>query len=219
MRTRMQSLVDFYTPYVRRYPDGGGWPSADVARGVHQNAAASQLIPWAHISSVLDVGSGTGSFLDYLRFEKGYTGTYTGVEALESFHIQAVAAEYRHSCKWINDDFLSGDLLKSDRFDWSFVIGTLGTYQEEKTEHDLAMISKVAEKSNLGLTVSLNDNRVIPADRIAAVPGLIAHDVEVLVIHMRTILQRQATFDILRDGDENTSINVLFGGSATTTDW
>lgn len=169
----------FYQNYIRDHPDGGGWPSHEAARVVYETATASHLIPLAELRSVLDIGSGEGRFLEFLRKE-GFLGSYVGVELLASFHKTAYERYGNHPrTQFLQRDFLECEI--SELFDWSFALGTIGTLQEGKDDYDREIIQKMIGLSRKGITLYVNDDRLIAPERLMEVEDLAAHDVEKLV--------------------------------------
>lgn len=174
MATDMAALRGFYARYLAEHPGGGGWPSSEFADALYTFACASPLIPWKVLESVLDVGCGTARLLGTLR-AKGFDGQYLGIDPLADLYGPA-------------DENLSGaarrvalslDALEQApaSYDWLFALGTLGTDQAAKKEHDRDHLALMVKKARLGLTLQVNDRKLMSAERLEQVPGLVVHDI------------------------------------------
>lgn len=174
MATDMVALRGFYARYLAEHPGGGGWPSIEFADALYAFACASPLIPWSALRSVLDVGCGTARLLGTLR-NKGFDGQYLGIEPLADIYGLAdedLPGEARRVA-------LSLDALEQApaTYDWIFALGTLGTDQPAKNEYDRDQLALIVKMARMGLTLQVNDRKLMPAKRLEQVPGLVVHDI------------------------------------------
>ncbi|WP_452229326.1 MULTISPECIES: class I SAM-dependent methyltransferase [unclassified Lacinutrix] len=153
-----------------------GWRNKDSANGSYQAASVYPFQVCNEIKSVLDVGSGLGSFLSYLRNSKGFDGHYFGVEILEDFYtygkeIHIKDAKATFACV----DFLEMPLSDAN-FDWSFSIGSLSVIQDDQNKENRETILKMYALSNFGFSIFLNNAekcKVLPGHNINAFVDLI----------------------------------------------
>jgi SAM-dependent methyltransferase len=83
-------IYTFYDNYVQNHGIAAGWATLEDANNSYQEASNCLAQKWNNFSSVLDVGSGQGHFLPYLRRQRNFKGSYTGIELLDFFHREAV---------------------------------------------------------------------------------------------------------------------------------
>jgi SAM-dependent methyltransferase len=100
-----------------------GWQSYETQKQNFEVATNLENISWKSIKSVLDVGCGHGELIRYLREEKGFEGTYTGIDILERF-IDVANQVHDDRNIFICEDILSSSKLLSS-YDIVMSIGTL----------------------------------------------------------------------------------------------
>ncbi|MDY6803182.1 MAG: class I SAM-dependent methyltransferase [Cyanobacteriota bacterium] len=157
---------------------GAAWTSEERACFVHEGITNLPQQNWPELETVLDIGSGQGYFLSFLREKRGFRGKYIGMELLPEF--DKIAKEV-HS----NDpqaDFICADFLKyqfGDRkFDWIFSIGSLSPKKPDQEAFDLVFTEKMAQLANKGFSVFLNDLKYTAPSIIEQVPDAAYHNVE-----------------------------------------
>lgn len=175
-----QRVSEYYAEYVVKHGVSAGWSSNEKARDSYATAASSEEQQWTSFQSVLDIGSGEGHFLDFLRQDKFFTGHYTGLELLPMFHEVAVKKYGGDS----NSELIQGDFMEHDfgsvKFDWVLSLGALSVKQENKKEqeaYDVAFCRKMMALTRYGITVYLNDIDQMRQGRLNALPNLAAHKI------------------------------------------
>ena len=172
-----QKITDFYGKFIAYYGvqeiRAAGWLSAEKVLQGYDIATRSKSQDWLDMEAVLDVGSGQGHLLYYLRQQRGYHGYYLGVELVPEFYKLASGAYASDpNAEFACAEFLSHD-FEGDRFDWVFSYGSLGVAQVNQAEYARATIAKMAELSTRGFSLYVNDRQ-----KMESVPeGLAAHDI------------------------------------------
>lgn len=166
----------FYADYHARFGHTSGWPSAEDARRVYAAACDAPEVDWSRVDSVLDVGSGEGRLLGYLRRACGFTGAYLGVELLEDAHRRA-ARRFRNDpdATFVRADFDAMD-LGGARFDWVFSLGSLAVRQPDQAERDRATLRRMIAAARVGVVLYVNDASRMPPWQRDDMPELAVHD-------------------------------------------
>jgi SAM-dependent methyltransferase len=134
-----------------------GWQSYDSQKQNFDVATDLDNISWNSVGSVLDVGCGYGELVRYLREEKAFEGTYTGVDILDRF-IHRAAQLYGEDNR---NAFICGDILACSQllssYDVVISMGTLsinydypsspGERTEWFTNHLIELICSLAKSS------------------------------------------------------------------------
>lgn len=205
----------FYKSYVEQHGMQAGWSSMSVAADNYAVATDHRCQRWDMFESVLDVGSGQARFYDYLRRERGFLGTYEGIEILPMFH-SAASRRLRDQSgvTLIEADFLAHD-YEARRFDWVFSLGSLGVFHSEQDAHDLATVTKMLRLARGGVTVYLNDLHRMPSGRLEEVPDLVAHDIPRFVRRVED-LDEAADIEVCCSSEarHRTLVHVLRAGAA-----
>ena len=177
----------FYEDYVADTGTTVGWTDVQYAEMAYQLATGWPGQDWARTQAVLDVGSGEGGLLSFLRARRGYRGGYVGVEVLDRFHRGAVArvgddpgAVLHHA------EFLAWDAGDA-RFDLVFSLGSLSVRQADPEAHDDATLRKMVGLARVGVVVYVNDARRMPDGWERDNPGLMAHDVAAFAARARAL--------------------------------
>jgi len=183
-----ERINEYYAEYVVKHGVSAGWSSDEIARNSYAAAASFEEQQWTSFQSVLDVGSGQGHLMDFLRKDKLFTGHYTGLELLPMFHNVAVEKYGSDS----NAEFIQGDFMEYDfgsvKFDWVASLGALSFKQENEQEqdaYDLEFCRKMIALAQYGITVYLNDIDHMRPGRLKEVPNLAAHKISDFVSMLR----------------------------------
>ncbi len=167
----------FYADYHARMGNTSGWPDMHDARLTY--AAACREIDLIAAGSVLDVGSGEGHLLPFLR-ASGFRGAYVGVELLEAPHRSAVRRYGRdRNATFMHADFDALDLGDS-RFDWVVSLGSLAVRQPDQAASDRRALKRMVDRARVGLALYVNDRRRVPPAWFDDMPRLAAHDLDAL---------------------------------------
>ena len=181
MQTDSKRINDFYEEYVVKHGVSAGWSSMDKARMSYDAVSCFEAQNWSAWENVLDVGSGEGHLLEFLRRQRGFRGRYTGLEILPMFH-EAAMEKYGGDS---NSDFVCGEFLEYDfgdaKYDWVLSLGALAVKQERQAEYDLAFCSKMLKLARHGISVYLNDVEQMKPGRREALPSLAAHKIHEFV--------------------------------------
>lgn len=173
----VDKIYRFYDRYVVEHGVSCGWGNFEDAINAYQEASNCSHQNWAQFESVLDVGSGQGHLLKFLREERGFQGTYTGIEVLDFFYNQSLELYGEmDGSHFIHDEFLGYDF--GDRiFDWVFSLGSFSVKQPNQRETDLAFCRKMIGLAKYGVSIFLNDIQYMRPGRLEEVPDLAAHDI------------------------------------------
>lgn len=177
-----QKIADFYQKAISQHGDrslmAARWSSQEKALLIHEGISNLPQQNWADLHTVLDIGSGQGYFLSFLREKRGFEGKYTGLELLPEF--DKIAKEV-----YSNDpqaEFICAEFLAyqfgARKFDWVFSIGSLSPKKPDQEAFDLAFTEKMAGLANKGFSLFLNDLKYIAPSRLEQVPDLAVHDVD-----------------------------------------
>lgn len=170
-------IYSFYDQYVKNHGINAGWANWEDAKNSYNEASNCSHQTWSEFNSVLDVGSGEGHLLPFLRQERGFTGSYTGIELLDFLHEKAVELYGNMSnANFIYGEFLSHDFA-SDKFDWVVSLGSFSVKQLRQDEFDLAFCQKMIHLDKYGVSIFLNDINNMRPGRLEEVPDLAAHDI------------------------------------------
>ncbi|WP_196891241.1 class I SAM-dependent methyltransferase [Aureivirga marina] len=210
MKAKKSIIEQIYSKYVKRYPNGFGWPDEEFANIVYECSTRAEIIPWKQIKSIIDVGAGTGNFLYFLRKNRNYNGFYTGVEIFDYFYNLSIE-NFKNDTQveLFNGDFLEID-LNPNKFDWGFCLGTLGTFQEEKEKLDAHIFKKLSDLTNLGFSIYVNDRKYFNKERLKEVKGLYAHDID-LVLQQVEEINPKFNYEIVnfpKDDFQRCSVNI-----------
>lgn len=171
----------FYDEYVKDHGISAGWATIEDANNTYKTASSCSAQDWKSFQTVLDVGSGQGHLLRFLRQERNFTGSYTGIELLDLFHNKAVGLYGDMSdARFIHHEFLDYD-FGSECFDWVISLGSFSVKQENQEECDVAFCRKMIELANHGVSIFLNDINNMRPGRLKEVPDLAAHDIDQFV--------------------------------------
>lgn len=182
MINKKQFLVDidrikaFYEDYFKRVKTSCGWSSFESAMDSYIAASDCPKQNWKRIKTVLDVGSGEGHFLSYLRTKRQFTGRYTGLELLSKSHDNAIKLYGKEPlAKFICDEFLGYDFA-DQKFDWVISLGAISVKQDRQEEHDKAMVEKMISLAQHGITIYINDMQKLDEYKLESLPYLATHD-------------------------------------------
>ncbi len=178
-----------------------GWSSEKSANSNYKTITSYSHQDWTKINNILDVGSGLGSFLAFLRKEKNFSGNYTGVEILKDFVLSSQKRfSYDKKSNFIHDDFLKYDFGNAI-FDWSFSIGSLSIIQSKQQSEDILTIKKMSEISKYGFSIFLNDKTKFKLNSIARLmsPGnlIAAHNIERFVKILKSELKNIKNIEVV----------------------
>lgn len=165
----------FYEEYCEITGNTLGWESPISAAVIYEAASNSPYQNWRTISNLLDVGSGSGHLLSFLRSIRGYQGSYTGIEILPMFYDIAIA-NYgsEKSVEFILADFLQYP-FDNMKFDWVVSLGSLSVKQDDQLAYDWAMCQKMIRLSHFGVSIYINDPMNSPAIITDYYPNLAWH--------------------------------------------
>ena len=186
--TDSNKIHNFYLKYIKDNHTSG-WPSMESAREAYEIASNSLDMKWTEFQSILDVGSGEGHFIDFLRNQKRFSGKYTGIELLSDVHNKAVElyGNYSHT-EFLNEEFLSYN-FQQKKFDWSFSLGSLGVKQIQQEKYDLANCRKMINLVKYGISIFLNDISKIEQKKLEQFPDLAVHDIPKFVSMLKEDLK------------------------------
>ena len=174
----VQQIDTFYQKYTQKHGTTNGWPSLEIAEDIYLAASNCSSQKWVQFQSVLDVGSGEGHFLPFLRKSCGFTGQYTGLELLNSSHQKALELyAHQEAVNFLQGEFLHYSFENEEKFDWVFSLGSLGIRQESYENHDWDFCQKMLELARYGISIYLNDQDNTYIERIPEFPEIVYHDV------------------------------------------
>lgn len=177
LSTKTDKINHFYQEYVRKYGISAGWSTKQSAENAYRAASSYSDQHWHDFESVLDVGSGDGHFLSFLRSHCGFRGQYTGIELLSFFYENAVDFYGRQDgVEFIHADFLNYE-FGVKKFDWVFSLGSLAVKQEQQEERNLTVCRKMISLAKYGLSIYLNDTHQMAQEKRDGVLGLATHEV------------------------------------------
>jgi SAM-dependent methyltransferase len=176
----VQRIADFYRVGIARFgahtAQAVGWRSAQRVLKGYEILTQAVGQDWRSIESVLDVGSGQGHLLAFLRRLRGFEGRFVGIELLPEFHalaLQDYGAE--PGAEFMCAEF-TAHAFGEEQFDWVFSYGSLSVAQPRQREFDQAVIDKMAALAKRGFSLYVND-----VNKMSSIPpGLAAHDMTVL---------------------------------------
>lgn len=167
----------FYENYVNNSGITAGWPSMQLALESYAAASNRSNQRWTEFESILDVGSGEGHFLPFLKTERGFIGRYTALELLDLVHNRATELYgSQPNAHFINAEFLAYN-FGEEQFDWVFSLGTLTIKQPQQREHDLAVCRKMIDLAKYGITVFVNNIDLVNPRRIEQMPELACYNI------------------------------------------
>jgi SAM-dependent methyltransferase len=112
-----------------------GWQSYESQKQNFEVATNLNNIAWNSVHSILDVGCGYGELVRYLREEKAFEGTYTGVDILDRF-IHGATQTYGEDDR---NTFICGDILSCSQllsaYDIVISMGTLSINYDHPSSH------------------------------------------------------------------------------------
>lgn len=174
-------IYNFYDKYVKEHGIDAGWATESDAANAYNEVSNCPNQAWNSFQSVLDVGSGQGHLLPFLREERGFTGNYTGIEILDFFHEKAISLYGEMpNARFMCDEFLSHD-FSDKHFDWVVSLGSFSVKQPNQEEWDRVFCRKMLELANYGVSIFLNDIHHMRPGRLEEVPDLAAHDIDKFV--------------------------------------
>ncbi len=174
---KADKIYNFYDKYVKDHGVSSGWATLEDATNSYREASNCSAQRWNEFEKVLDVGSGQGHLLDFLRQERGFAGCYTGIEILDFFHEKAIELYGgRNDAQFIHGEFLNYD-FGSETFDWVVSLGSFSVKHPEQQECDLAFCRKMIQLARYGVSIFLNDINNMRPGRLEEVPELAAHDI------------------------------------------
>jgi len=174
----VDKIYNFYHRYIKGHGIRAGWATLEDQINSYKEASSCSAQIWNNFGNVLDVGSGQGHFMQFLRQERDFTGRYTGIELLDVLHKEAVEFYGKFSdTHFIYGDFLSHN-FGSDRFDWVVSLGSLAVKQIPQNECDLAFCRKMINLAQYGVSIFLNDINYMRPGRLEEVPELATHNVD-----------------------------------------
>lgn len=177
-----EKITQFYQKAIEKHGDrslmAARWSSEEKALSLYQGISHLPQHNWQEIQSVLDIGSGQGYFLQFLREQQHFQGKYVGLEFLPEF--DRVAKQlYGHDPQ---AEFVCGEFLSypfpGQTFDWIFSIGSLSPKKKDQESFDRAFTDKMAQLANRGFSLFLNDIKYIAPSRLEQAPDLAVHNVD-----------------------------------------
>ena len=178
----------FYERYTQKHGTTNGWPSLKIAHDVYIGASNCPTQKWTEFQSLLDVGSGEGHLLPFLRKHRVFTGQYTGLELLTSSHQKAVKLYgNQDQVNFINAEFLTYPFMDCQKFDWVVSLGSLGIRQESPEKHDLAFCQKMLDLARYGISIYLNDQDNLNIERAPEFPEIVYHNVSEFTAMLKQI--------------------------------
>ena len=181
----LKKLEDFYARYTVQKGNTAGWSSLEAAMRTYRAASICEYQNWTEIRTVLDIGSGEGHFANYLRKERAYTGEYLGLEALTGFHKKALELFSEPPLtRFLQDEFFIHDFLDT-RYDWLFSLGSLSLKQDEQEKHDRVFFQKIGKLARQGISIYINDRKLVPPERQAAMPDMAFYDLDDFIARMK----------------------------------
>lgn len=178
METDKQRIHSFYDNYLEKHGISAGWTSMDYALKLYDLSSESIYQDWASIDGVLDVGSGEGHLLNFLRQNRQFVGQYTGIELLPQFHQQAVQNNSNDTtAHFLQEEFLAYN-FGDTTFDWVFSLGSLSVLQPDQTAHDRAFCKKMGAIARQGMTIYLNDAALTKHIDLQVIDGLATHNID-----------------------------------------
>ena len=205
-------IQNFYQEYVHKHNSVAGWASRASAEEGYAAAASDPSQQWSIYQSVLDIGSGEGHFLNFLRSQREFTGQYVGLELFEIYHNTAVDLYGDdEQAEFIHDEFLTFD-FGQQQFDWVVSIGGLGVQQSDKEAYDLAFCQKMISLAKYGISVFVNDIKQMTPGRLEQIPDLAAHDLDEAVAMLNSIgnFSRIEVLHYPLPTSQKTMINAIF---------
>ncbi len=187
----VQQIETFYQKYTQKHGTTNGWPSLEIAEDVYLAASNCSSQKWGQFQSVLDVGSGEGHFLPFLRKSRGFPGQYTGLELLNSSHQKALELyAHQEAVNFLQGEFLHYSFNNEEKFDWVFSLGSLGIRQESYEKHDWDFCHKMLELARYGISIYLNEQDNIYLERTPEFPEIVYHDVAKFTAMLKQICPR-----------------------------
>ncbi len=167
---RKERILDFYEPEAFLDNDSHlskeleylavGWRSEDSALATYKAATSYPFSVIDEINRVLDVGSGLGGLLSYLRDSRGYKGSYLGIEILEDFDAYArILHKDDRSASFVCKDFLVFSMADNS-FDWAFSLGSLSVHQQDQAYENSMTVRKISSLSKFGFSIFLNNAKM-----------------------------------------------------------
>ena len=200
----------FYQEYINKYGVSAGWSTRQSAENAYIAGSSCANQNWPNFRSVLDVGSGEGHFLSFLRSKCGFIGQYTGIELLPFFYEKSIELYGKQDkAEFICAEFLAHD-FGTKKFDWVVSLGALAVKQKQQKEYDLAFCRKMISLARYGISIYLNDINQMKPGRLEKVPDLAAHDIDLLT----SMLKKECYFsniDVLHyplSSSQNTMIHL-----------
>jgi len=142
-----------YKIYKNLYLKYGDSPASVKARtSKQQNLRFKYLLDCADIKSkdtILDVGSGLGNFLEYIRHAK-INCNYTGIDFFENF--VNISKKKYHKDK--NSRFLKFDFLKKEvkkKYDWVILSGMFNDKHKKSNYEMLKILNKMYKVCKKGI--------------------------------------------------------------------
>ncbi|MDC3282896.1 class I SAM-dependent methyltransferase [Opitutales bacterium] len=109
---------------------------------------------------MLDIGSGFGDFVNYLKFEGIKTFKYTGIDLVEEFINKAKINHPQKNIEFITGDFLSIDI--SNKFDFCIASGTFNLRMDgiDGYKYIESNLTKMFETCRIGIAVNFITDKV-----------------------------------------------------------
>jgi SAM-dependent methyltransferase len=197
-----------------------GWQSYESQTQNFEVATNLDTIAWNSVDSVLDVGCGYGELVRYLREEKAFEGTYTGVDILDRF-IHRATQLYGEDDR---NTFICGDILSCSQllssYDIVISMGTLsvnydypsppGERTEWFTNHLIELICSLAKLS--AVLYFIDEDKTPFMERIIAenMAFYNSEDIRNRLIHRSQKSIKQLTMESYSKPDSGKTIAKLY---------
>ncbi|MBI2112211.1 hypothetical protein HYT52_01615 [Candidatus Woesearchaeota archaeon] len=219
LQVDINPMLQAYRRHIRHFSPGSiqcvGWKSEQSAR--ENYGAATSVQNWKDIHRILDIGSGYSDLLSFLRQERNYAGSYTGIEIVDDIaNVANSRVSHDPLARVIRDEFLARDFTAHgfSTFDWLLSLGIFTYKQPDQEKFDIAVLRKMKELKEIGITIYLNDESRVPPEKIESCPYFRAVDISSMVNRIASIVHPDH-LDIIRyphDESQKIMIHAYDGG-------
>ena len=202
LQVDIEPMLQAYRRHISHFPLGSiqcvGWKSEQSAR--ENYSAATNVQDWKNTRNILDIGSGYSGLLPFLRQERNYNGSYTGIEIVDEIaNVANSRVSHDPLARVIGDEFLAHDFTIHGfrTFNWLLSLGIFTYKQPDQEKFDIAVLRKMKELKEIGITIYLNDESRVPPEKIESCPYFRAVDISSMVNRIATIVHPDH-LDIIR---------------------